>query len=48
MKLAAVLIHYGDPEFTRSRLSTLESSVAVSEIVTILHDWNLVKVNREV
>jgi len=38
MKLAAVLIHYGDPEFTRSRLSTLESSVAVSEIVTILHD----------
>lgn len=37
MKLAAVLIHYGDPEFTRNRLSTLESSVAVSEIVTILH-----------
>lgn len=38
MKLAAVLIHYGDPEFTRNRLSTLESSAAVSEIVTILHD----------
>src|SRR6185312_11665165 len=38
MKLAAVLIHFGDPEFTRNRLSTLESSVAVSEIVTVLHD----------
>jgi GT2 family glycosyltransferase len=38
MKLAAVLIHYGDPQFTRDRLSTLENSKATSEIVTILHD----------
>jgi GT2 family glycosyltransferase len=38
MKLAAVLIHYGDPQFTRDRLFTLENSEAVSEIVTILHD----------
>lgn len=38
MKLAAILIHYGEPEFTRNRLSTLEDSGAVSEIVTVLHD----------
>src|SRR5262245_56595471 len=38
MKLSAVLVYYGDLEFTKNRLSTLESSAAVSEILTVLHD----------
>jgi GT2 family glycosyltransferase len=38
MNLAAVLVHYGDPEYTRNTLSAFERSATVSEIVTVLHD----------
>ncbi len=38
MNLAAVLVYYSDPEFTRNTLARLESSVTIGKIVTVLHD----------
>ena len=38
MNLAAVLVHFGSPEYTAATLTRLEKSTAVQKIIAVLHD----------
>jgi GT2 family glycosyltransferase len=38
MNLAAVLVHYGNPDYTGASLSRLEKSQNVQKIIAVLHD----------